>query len=139
VYNWRKMGECDMCWNRRTLKYIIIGALYLIITSCSSGGGGSTGTDNGSGGLRTITLKWNAPTLYTDNTPLPLNDIASYTVYYGTATGMYTQIVNNIPNPDSTPVSWTLNLAAGTYYFVVTATDNGGNESAPSSELNKTI
>lgn len=139
MYNYNEIGGRDVYGKPSTLKYIIIGALYLIITSCSSGGGGGTGTDSGSGGLRTITLTWNAPTLYTDNTPLPLNDIASYTMYYGTAKGMYTQKVNNIPNPGSTPVSWTLNLAAGTYYFVVTATDTLGNESAASSELSKTI
>ena len=123
-------------------KYLIIGALCLTIASCSSGGSSSdsnTQSAGSSGGLRAVTLTWKAPTQYNDNTPLAISDIASYTLYYGTAPGMYTQTPINIPNPGSTPVSLTISLAPGTYYFVVSATDTLGYESAESSELSKTI
>jgi hypothetical protein len=118
-----------MCWNLSTLKYIIIGALYLlIITSCSGGGGGaSTDNGSGSGGSSTITLTWKAPTQYTDGSSL--NPIS----------GMYTQTVNYIPQSGSTTVSEMISLTPGTYYFVVTATDTLGYESAASSEMRKTI
>ena len=86
-----------------------------------------------------VTLSWNAPTEYTDGISLdPLTDIASYTLYYGVVSGMYTKTVN-VPNPGSTPVSQTLNLPSGTYYFVVTATDTIGVESAYSTETSRSF
>ena len=135
-----------LCENLNKTKYTIIAALFLIITSCSSSSSNSNsgvisnpGGTGGSGGLKTVTLTWNAPTAYTDGTSLnPLTAIASYTLYYGVVSGMYTQTVI-IPNPGATPVSETLNLPSGTYYFVVTATDIVGYESAYSTEISRTI
>jgi hypothetical protein len=61
-----------------------------------------------------------------------------YKIYYGTSSGAYTQVVN-VTNPGSTTITQTLNLAPGTYYFVVTDVDSSGQESGYSNEATKTI
>jgi hypothetical protein len=61
-----------------------------------------------------------------------------YKIYYGTASNTYTQVVN-VTNPGTTTITHTLNLPAGTYYFVVTDVDSSGQESDYSNEASKTI
>src|SRR5208283_4138058 len=79
-------------------------------------------------------LSWTPPTTNTNGTAL--TDLAGYTVYYGTASGNYTQNVN-VGNVTTYTVS---SLAAGTtYYFAAAAFDSSGNQSAYSNEVSKTI
>ena len=78
-------------------------------------------------------LSWTAPTTNTDGTPL--TDLAGYNIYYGTASGDYTQNVN-VGNVTNYTVS---NLAAGTYYFAATAYDTSGNQSAYSNVVSASI
>jgi hypothetical protein len=86
-----------------------------------------------------VTLTWDAPTTYTDASPLdPLTGLSTYKIYYGTAPNMYTQVVT-IANPGTTTITESLNLAGGTYYFVVTTVDISGAESNYSNEAIKTI
>jgi hypothetical protein len=69
-----------------------------------------------------VTLAWNAST----------NGVTGYRVYQGTASGVYTKSVLT-PNVTQTTIS---NLVDGTqYYFVVTAFNAAGVESAYSTEL----
>src|SRR5208283_256083 len=77
-------------------------------------------------------LSWNAPATNTDGTPL--TDIAGYTVHYGTASGQYTlnADVGNVTN-------YTVDLAAGTYYFAITAYSSSSVNSPFSNEASKTI
>ena len=81
-----------------------------------------------------VSLRWDAPTTNTDDTPL--TDLAGFNIYQGTATGVYGSPVN---------VGYTLchivtGLTAGiTYYFAATAFDVSGNESAYSNEVSKLI
>ena len=81
-----------------------------------------------------VSLRWDAPTTNTDDTPL--TDLAGFNIYQGTATGVYGSPVN---------VGYTLchivtGLTAGiTYYFAATAYDTSGNESAYSNEVSKLI
>src|SRR6516225_7495010 len=90
------------------------------------------------GGTGVLDVSWTAPTTNTDGTPL--NDLASYNVYYAASptnpcpTGGTKQ---NVPSQTTTPpanttVSTTLqNLTVGTVYDVaVTAVDTSNNESA---------
>jgi hypothetical protein len=68
--------------------------------------------------------------------PSPDPNVAGYALYYGTASGVYTTRLDAGTN--------TLLEVAGlqegqTYYFVVTAYDAVGNESAPSGELALTV
>jgi len=82
-----------------------------------------------------VTLSWVAPTVRTDGTPL--TNLAGFRVYYGTASGVYPNAIS-VPNPGlSTYV--VSNLPSGTYYFVATAYDASGAESAYSGMASKTI
>ncbi len=78
-------------------------------------------------------LSWAAPVTNSDGTAL--TDLVGYKVYYGTASGNYTQDVG-VENVTNYTVS---NLTGGTYYFAITAYDISGNQSAYSNELSKTI
>jgi uncharacterized protein YjdB len=79
------------------------------------------------------TLAWNAPTTHVDGTPL--TDLAGYKIYYGTASGSYTTVID-VGNVTTSVVG---NLTSGTYYFAVTAYDVYGSESGYSNEGSKVI
>lgn len=76
-------------------------------------------------------LSWTAPS----------GSVAGYRVYYGTASGKYSQALGSGISVGAGATSYTLsNLAAGsTYYFAVTSVDSTGKESAFSSEASKQI
>ena len=74
-----------------------------------------------------IQVTWNANTE---------TDLAGYNVYYGTSSGKYSVCIN-VGNVTSYKID---NLTQGTtYYFIVTALDYAGNESADSAEVSATI
>lgn len=74
-----------------------------------------------------VILSWN---------PSVDHSVVGYNVYYGTASGVYSQIIP-VGNVTSVTVS---NLVTGvTYFFVVTAVDSVGLESLPSNELSYTV
>ena len=79
-----------------------------------------------------ITLNWTPPTTNTDGTPL--TDLAGYKVYYGSSSGSYIAPID-VGNVKTYTIA---NLAAGSYYFAVTAYDASGNESTYSNEVVKT-
>lgn len=82
-----------------------------------------------------ISLSWTAPTTNADGSPL--SDLSGYRVYYGTASGFYTDSVTiNNPGTLSTTIS---NLPADTYYVVVRAFNSMNTESQASVEVSKTI
>lgn len=81
------------------------------------------------------TLAWIQPTQNTDGTPL--TDLAGYRIYYGTALGSYPSSVR-LDNPGLTGYVVTPLLPA-TWFFVVTAFDTSGNESAYSNVATKAI
>jgi hypothetical protein len=73
----------------------------------------------------------------------PLTDLAGYRVYLAQSPGAYTpgnytrQLgANSTGGTITTTIS---NLAAGTYYFVVTAFDTSNNESGFSNEIAVTL
>ncbi len=89
----------------------------LVLSPGSGGGGGATSS---------ATLRWNAVTSAT---------VSGYKVYVGEAPRQYTQTIN-VGTVTSSTVS---SLIVGrTYYFAVTAYNSAG-ESAPSTEVTKTI
>jgi len=64
------------------------------------------------------------------------SDLAGYSIYYGTSSGIYDNIID-VGNDTSYTVA---NLDSNTtYYFVVTATDSSGNESDFSEEVSIVI
>jgi len=100
-----------------------------------------TGGTNNKAGQNTVTatLTWDAPTTRIDNSPLnPATDLQSYKIYYGVIPGVYTQS-HHVSNPGTTTVSGTFSVVPGTYYCVVTAMDNYGQESGPTAEISKTF
>ena len=89
----------------------------------------------GASSTGSATLSWLAPTTYLDGRPL--TGLAGYRVYYGRTPGYYP---NMVPVPSATATGTVIgNLASGTYYFVTTAYDKKGLESAHSNVVSKTI
>ena len=82
-----------------------------------------------------------APTTYTDNTTLPANQLAQYTLSYGNVSGgPYPNTINVLPVNGVIPTTITITgLTVGTWYFIVTATATNGMTSANSNEASKTI
>lgn len=82
------------------------------------------------------TLRWEAPAVRTDGTPL--EDLAGYRIRYGTSSGNYSEAVHvNSAGATSQVVSGL--KAATTYYFAVFAVDGKGVESPASSEVSKVM
>jgi len=82
-----------------------------------------------------ITLSWVAPATNADGTPV--SDLAGYRVYYGNASGNYSDNVTvSSPSTLTTTIS---NLPANTYYVVVRAFNTVNMESQASMEVSKTI
>ena len=97
------------------VKPVITLLLVLAFTSCAGMGGGSS-TPN------SVSLAWD---------PSPNEEVIGYMIYIGRASGDYyrTYDVGNA-------LAYTVkNLEHGTYYFVCTAYDSFGNESAYSNEV----
>jgi hypothetical protein len=85
--------------------------------------------------LGSATLSWQPPTTRADGSPL--TNLAGYRVYYGTQAGTYpNRVVVNSPGVSAYVVD---NLPPGTYWFVVTAVDANGLESAQSASVSKAV
>lgn len=80
-------------------------------------------------------LEWTRPRLREDGTEL--KDLFGYRLWYGTSSGLYTQLVE-IHDPASTAYSFKT-LPPDTYYFAIRAISTSGGESAISNEVTKTI
>ena len=82
-----------------------------------------------------VPLSWVAPTTNTDGTPL--TDLASYVISYGTSS---TNLNQQITVSSAAATSYTVTgLAAGTWYFAITAYATGGTQSAPSNVVSDTM
>ena len=85
--------------------------------------------------LGSATVSWQPPTLRADGTPL--TNLAGFRIRYGTSAGSYLTVIS-VQNPGLT--TYVIgNLPSGTYYFVATAYDSTGSESAYSAPASKTI
>ena len=82
-----------------------------------------------------VTLSWAAPIENEDNSPL--TDLAGYVIYYGTRAGQYSYRIH-VDNPKTTGYKLE-SLSPGTYYFVMTAINTDGAESAMSDMIKKTV
>jgi hypothetical protein len=85
-------------------------------------------------GTRSVALTWEPPTENNDGTPL--TNLAGYRIRYGTQSGNYTSVVN-LDNPGLATYV-VAGLAAGTYYFVISAYNQNGAESQLSNEATTT-
>ncbi len=85
----------------------------------------------------TVTLSWLAPTENEDDSPF--TDLAGYAIHYTTGEDQ-NQNPGRIYVNDPTVTSYTLkDLSPGTYYFSISAIEAGGNESAMSNVIAKTV
>ena len=85
--------------------------------------------------LGSAIVTWDAPTTNADGSTL--TDLAGFRVYYGKATNDYTSMLQV---NDAGAVSAVIdNLEPGTWYFVVVAVDEAGNQSANSAEVSKVV
>ncbi len=80
----------------------------------------------GQGGIGSVSLAWNAST---DNT-----GVAIYNIHRSTSSGFVPSAANRIGQTTATSYD-AAGVAAGDYFFVVTAQDIAGNVSNPSNEL----
>lgn len=126
----------------RSFKAILGGlaVLTLILSGCGGGSSSSTpapgtGTSPPPPVTGSATLSWSAPTTNTNGTAL--TDLAGYHVYYGPdGNSLTTRIDISSPSTLSYVVT---GLAAGTWYFAITAFTSTGEESAKSNVGSKTI
>jgi hypothetical protein len=82
-----------------------------------------------------VTLSWQSPTENADGSPLL--DLRGFKVHYGAASKVYSDTIQ-VTNPGlSTYV--VQNLTSGKYYFIVTAYNSAGAESAYSPEVSTTV
>jgi len=85
--------------------------------------------------IRDARVAWQAPTTNTDGSPI--TGLTGYKVYYGTSPGVYTQ---SVTVDDATTLQTVFALPAdGSWYFVVTAINASGRESASSPEVTLTL
>jgi hypothetical protein len=83
------------------------------------------------------TLAWDAPTTYTDGSPLL--GLKEYRLYFSASSGSYSA-GSYYPVSAQTMVVKArdvISQGTGTYYFVVTAVDSSNRESDPSDEVSK--
>jgi hypothetical protein len=83
-----------------------------------------------------VTLTWTEPT--TDTNGAPLTDLASYIVYYGTASKTYTNSIAVSNANDLSSVVGSLTVGQ-TYFFAVKAVTSSGEQSGFSGEVSATI
>ncbi len=113
-----------------------VGSYPGIVISASSGSaqaslGGFTITVLQKGA---VLLSWDAPTTNTDGSPLA--DLAGYTIHYGTIESLLTQSVT-VDNPNTSYAFQ--NLAAGVWYFAISAVTSAGIDGAMSDPVSATI
>jgi hypothetical protein len=82
-----------------------------------------------------VTLSWQAPTENADGTALV--DLKGYKVHYGAISKTYSDTIQ-VANPGLTTYV-VQNLAAGKYYFAVTAYNSAGQESSLSPEVSTQV
>jgi hypothetical protein len=89
------------------------------------------------------TLTWDAPTQYTDGTPLnPATDLSGYVLGWGlvSRTSVTYPHSVNVPNPGSATVTYTLtSLPTGTVFFSARAITIDGIASGWSNEIVKRV
>ncbi|HEY6085826.1 MAG TPA: fibronectin type III domain-containing protein [Nitrospira sp.] len=112
--------------NRSVRRMISILGLSALLVSC---GGGESSTPTPSGPTAALTasalFEWDAN---------QESDLSGYKIYKGTASGQYGAALATLPST-ATGYEATGLQKGTTYFFVITAFDTSGNESALSNEL----
>ena len=131
---------------RRKMILIFCAGLYIFFLICGFSGCTGNKTDN------SVVLTWNTPLTNTDGSSL--TDLAGYQLYFGTSSHNYTKLIKiplgderlscientagNVGSKNQKKCTYTVSaLPAGKYYFVMTAYNVFGKESAFSNEVEK--
>lgn len=118
-------------FSQKNISKTVITLIFVsMVSACGGGSGGTAASDDANGSNTTTatnaaTIRWVPPLTNEDGTNL--GDLAGYKVHYGTSQGSYPNIVVVSNNVTETTID---NLPGDTYYFVVTAHDVYGNDSA---------
>ena len=142
---------------KRVLRQLFALATTVMLVACGGGGGGDGGTPNASAMPSTATST--APPSPPTSTALPSTasstapqssasvtlawnsntepDLAGYKIYEATSPGSYGAAIATLP-ANTTSFRVTGLQPGATYFFVITAYDTSGNESARSTELRAT-
>ena len=120
-------------------RLVIYITFFFYLAGCAmeegDSGSSSSGVDVERTGKGTALVSWAPPTDNTDNSTLI--DLAGFKIYYGTFPGEYDQTITiNNPGMSSYLVE---NLASSDWFFVMTAFNTSGIESAYSAEVYKEI
>ena len=105
-----------------------------VMPTAVAGATGTTGSVLAS--TSSVTVNWQQPTTNTDGSPL--TGLASYKVYFGTASQQYTNSITIASPTELSSIVGSLEVGR-TYYFAVTAITSAGVESAYSPEISATI
>ncbi|VAW68261.1 hypothetical protein MNBD_GAMMA09-1772 [hydrothermal vent metagenome] len=109
--------------------------LASILVACGGSSDRTNAGNNPGGGTGVASLSWTPPIENTDGSAL--TNLAGYKIYYGTTSGVYPDVItiNNV----GISAYVIENLSNGqTYYFVVSAFNSDGIESAYSTVGSKT-
>ncbi len=119
-------------------RLIIYITFFFYLAGCAieeGDSGSSSGVDVERTGNGTALMSWTPPTDNTDDSTL--TDLAGFKIYYGTFPGEYDRTITiNNPGLSSYLVE---NLASSDWFFVMTAFNSSGIESAYSAEVYKEI
>ncbi len=85
----------------------------------------------------TIGVAWTTPTLRDDGTTLPIAQIATFRISYGTTSGTYSSTMD-VNDGTATSANITL-LPGGTYYVVMSVIDTNGQSSVFNVEQSITL
>jgi len=86
--------------------------------------------------IRTVYLSWEIPTQRQDGSPLSTNEISSYKIYAGGATGSLEEFAEVT---DPTQQSYSSAMVSGSYRFAISTVTTDGIEGPKSSELTLTV
>ena len=124
-------GEIDevRIYNRALSASEITGDMNTSVSNPDSSAPSAPGALSAVGGLSSAQLSWGAAT---DNV-----GVVRYNVHRGTTAGFTPSVANRIAQP--TGLSYTDNVAAGTYFYRVVAEDAAGNLGPASNEASTTV
>ena len=127
--------ESDTVYSSVTTSGMAAGTYNGIITVTASGASNSPRQISVSLTLSSTTANNAAALTWDANSD---SDVAGYKVYQGTASGTYAAPIATLTTATTTYTATGL-LTGTTYFFVITAYDTAGNESAYSAEVSKSI
>jgi len=134
----------------KNLSIIVLLIIVIGLSGCGAGGENGTSSpqssastvattycNNATGVSSGISIAWDLPTEYSNNTPLFSSDIDGFRIYFGTESKRYTNVIG-INDPNITSCSLPVSTSE-IFYITMTVVTKDGLESAYSNEISRTI